>query len=114
MKGTVFQPLAEGMHPWFIISDERDGKVLAVNISDADKHPESTCFLFRDEHESVKKDSGVFYRQAMLMEVTKLKKDLKQYCTVFPDCPEEILKRIIAGALHEDSGLALKYRKYLE
>jgi hypothetical protein len=115
MKGTVFIPFSEDTHPYIIISDELDGYVLVVNLSDARKHPDSTCFIKRGEHPAVTKDSAVFYKAAKPREVALLKKNLQKYATVFAEpCSPAILERIIAGALHEHSTLFRKWRVYLE
>lgn len=115
MKGTVFQPVAEGTHPWIIISDEHDGWVLAVNLSDATKHPNSSCIVKDGEHPAVTKDSAVVFTKALPMQVSKLQKGLKKYSTVFQEpCPAAVLERIIEGALADDSDLTLKLRVYLE
>jgi hypothetical protein len=115
MRGIVFKLKFGDSHPHIIISNPLDGYVLAVNLSDAHKHPDSTCFIQKGEHPAVTKDSAVFYKEAKPREVALLKKNLNKYADVHPDlCPEELLQRIIAGALHENSLMFLKWRVYLE
>lgn len=115
MRGTVFKPFSEETHPSIIISDELDGYVLVVNLSDAKKHPDSPCFIKKGEHEGVTKDSAVYYKEAKPREVALLKKNLPKYATVYKSlCPEELLQRVIKGAFHEDSRMSIKWRVYLE
>jgi hypothetical protein len=114
-KGTVFQPLGEGYHPWFVISD-KDGEdyVLAVNISDHAKHPDANCILLKGEHPAVTKDSSVMFRFAQAFKATPAtEKELAKYATMFPDCPTELLDRMIAVALDHESGLPQKFRRFL-
>jgi len=114
MKGTVFQPLAEDMHPWFIISDEKNGKVLAVNVTDFHKCPDSPCVLNVGDHESIVKKSAVHYYYSQVYAVKKLQKDLVKYCTVFKTpCSKEVMGRIIAGAFVPDNDLTGKLLDYL-
>jgi hypothetical protein len=114
MRGLVFQPLAEGCHPWIIISEERDGKVLAVNITDVSGFNNPTCVLGIGDHPIVTKPSAVYYKIAQEFIVTKLEKNLKKYCTVHKDlCSNEVLARIIEGALI-DEDFTPRLREYLE
>lgn len=114
MKGTVFQ-LKAGSHPWFIISEELVGWVLAANLSDAEKHPKSTCHIEKGEHRAVIKNSAVFYKGALIMRLTDIKKELAGYANIYSEpCSPELMQRIVAGALTQDSGLPRKFRKYLE
>ena len=115
MRGTVFRPFSEETHPIIIISNELEGYVLAVNLSDAAKHPDSPCFIKKGEHPAITKDSAVYYKEAKPREVALLKKNLHKYAKVYEEpCSEEILQRIIKGAFHEDSRMTLKSRVYLK
>ncbi len=103
MRGTVMRLFAEDTHPWIIISDEREGFVLAVNISDAAKHPDSPCMLKQGEHEGITKDSAVYYRKCRELEVREVKRNLHRYATVYQNlCPEPVLQRVISGAFKAD------------
>jgi len=113
MRGKVFKLKEEEGHPWFIISHEIDGKVLAVNVSDANKHPDSTCVINQGAHDVIVKDSAVLYWRAREMIVSKLEKSLSSYAYVYPDCSEPLLQAIINGARDPESGLTLKFKKYL-
>lgn len=99
MKGTVFRLLAEDTHPWIIISEERDGFVFAVSVTDASKHPNSSCMLKAGEHEGISKNSAVYYRKCRELDVREVKRNLHRYATIYPNlCSKPMLQRIIAGA----------------
>ena len=88
--------------------------MLAVNITDASDLNNPTCVLDVGDHPIVIKQSAVYYKMAQEFIVTKLQKNLKKYCTVHQDlCSNEVLDRIIEGAL-KDEDFTPKLRKYLE
>jgi len=71
--GTVFQIIPEGgNHFWFVISHEKDGLLLAVNVTDAVNCPDSTCVLNPGDHPAIVKPSAVYYRKARLFESQKI------------------------------------------
>lgn len=101
--GAVFWPLPTAdvprPHPWIVISEVVDGKVLTVNITDEDNCPGSPCILEIGEHQSVTKRSAIYYklfreRDALALEKALAKKIGINLC---PDVSPALLARIITG-----------------
>jgi hypothetical protein len=102
--GTAFWPPKASYrdpHPYVVISEEIDGKVLTVNFTDIANYPSSTCIVDAAEYAPpLTKRSAVYYRNPYLWEVSRLEENL-QKGDVLRQCPDvspQLLKRIIDGA----------------
>lgn len=114
MKGTVFTLPIEGSHPYIVVSDEKGGYYLVVNVSDADKHPDCPCFIEQGEHAAITKRSAVLYKKAQELPAKGFAETLKK-TTVYEDrVTAAVLQRIRDGAYAKDSELTLKLRRYFE
>lgn len=99
MRGTVFKLNGDiTTHYWIIISEEVDGKYLAVNITDINNYPDSTCLLNAGDHPVIIKPSCIFYKKAKRFPSAGMAETLAKHAITFEACSEELLKKIIEGA----------------
>jgi hypothetical protein len=112
--GTVFQPLGDGYHFWVVISKERKGHVLVVNVTDVKHAPDSPCILQPGDHPNITKPSAVRYKDAQAFSAMNIDQQIVDgsYIRQLPDCSPQVLQRIIAGAKKADD-LTLKLLNYL-
>ena len=112
--GTVFQLKGDDFHRWVIVSGIKDGKVLAVNITDETNCPDSPCKLKKGDHSSLTKDSAVFYKKAREFSAAAIDQELKSGANIraLDNCSAEVLDRIIKGAAKADD-LTPRLREYL-
>lgn len=113
--GTCFQLIPEGdNHIWIVISKPLDGRVLCVNITDAERCLDSPCQFERDEHCTIEKRSAVIYRKARTFEAVKVDAELAwgKFVRQFPPYSDALVKRIVEGA-KQATDLTGKFLKYL-
>ncbi|MEI7730759.1 MAG: hypothetical protein WCO56_14390 [Verrucomicrobiota bacterium] len=112
--GTAFQLVGDSNHPWFVVSKVMGNKVLAVNITDAEKCSDRSCLIGVAEHPIVTKPSAVFYKKAREFDAKKLEKELDKGLNVrrLEKCEQRLLERIIQGALKSDD-LTAKFLRYV-
>jgi hypothetical protein len=114
--GTVFQVIPEGgNHFWIVISAPKNGRVLAVNITDAKNCPHSPCIIEIGEHPAVTMQSAVYYRKAREFEGVKIDEFIATGENIrrLADCSPVLLERIIDGARKSDE-LTFRFLSYLE
>src|SRR2546426_1182410 len=100
-SGTVFQIIPEGgNHFWIVISEVMNGKVLAVNVTDAKHCQDSPCKIGVGDHPVIEKPSAVHYRKAREFDARLVDDRLAAGTLVrqLADCTPELLNRIIEGA----------------
>ena len=113
--GTVFQVVPEGgNHFWIVVSAPLNGKVLAINVTDAVHSPDSPCKIAPREHPRVYKESVAYYRKAREFEAARIDELLQnsQNLRKLENCSPELLKRIIEGARVADD-LTVRLLDYL-
>lgn len=93
-------------HPWVILSDpsQNENDVLIVNFTDADNHYDHSCVVLQEEYpEALTKRSCIAY---MYANVTSLKflelADQKGYLRHKQPVPEEVMQKILEGAVQTD------------
>ena len=59
IPGTAFQLVGDEFHRWIVISTVKDGKVLAVNVTDEANCPNSPCKVHVGDHPSNTKRSAI-------------------------------------------------------
>ncbi|AFM14047.1 hypothetical protein [Turneriella parva] len=80
MKGLAFYGAPNGhAHLYLVISDINpdDGTVLCVNITDSANIPDKSCLLNVGDHPFIKKESAVFYWQAINPELNSITHGIK-------------------------------------
>lgn len=103
--GTVFQlRLDGGNHFWVVISAPRNGKILAVNVTDARNAPDSPCQINCGDHPEITKPSVIFYRKSREFDAAMVDAQIADGRAVrkLADCSPELLQRIIDGAKAAD------------
>lgn len=102
--GTAFQVNGAGNHLWVVISAPIvDGKVVCVNITDANNYPESTCRLAVGDHEFITKPSVMMYKKAKLWRDAYIDSSIiSGQINQHPNVRREIMARIIDGAFRSD------------
>lgn len=103
--GTVFQlRLDGGNHFWVVISEPRNEKILAVNVTDAKNSPDSPCRLDHRDHPEITKPSAIFYRKSREFDAAMVDAQIADGRVVrkLADCSPELLQRIIDGARAAD------------
>jgi hypothetical protein len=110
--GTAFWPI--GAHPWVVVSRTIKGKVLAVNITDADHCPDSTCKLNVGDHPCITKPSAIYYKKAREFDAAKIDQELSsgKNAKKLAPCSQQLLNKIIRGARDADD-LTARFRDYL-
>lgn len=99
--GDTFRPNAGGAHIWVIICDpDGNNRVAIVNFTTTVPNCDNACVVRRGEHQTISRDSIVFYSDARLVDKSKLDEavargDLQQT----PPVQQALLKRIQLGAL---------------
>ena len=103
LRGAAFQLKGtpdDRFHIWVIVG-EKNGKALAINITDECWSPDSTCKFSAGEHPSITKSSVVFYKKARIFSSAAVAAELASGTSVrrFQDFPDAILNKIKAGAI---------------
>jgi hypothetical protein len=96
-----------------VVTNAVNGKVLAVNVTDADHYPESPCKLAVGEHAVITKPSVIKYPEAVEIPERGMSIALGLGVAVrhCPDLHPEVLARVIAGiAMCGDMDPLLKRR----
>ena len=115
IPGTAFQVIPEGgNHFWVLISPVKNGRVLAVNITDVEHCPDSPCVLEIGDHPAITKRSVLYYRQAREFEAAKIDTLIAGGVQVrkLADCSNAVLARMIQGAKVADD-LTCRFLEYL-
>jgi len=104
VPGTVFQLVGQSFHRWVIVSVEREGRVLALNITDREWTPDSPCLIEQHEHPSLSKPSAIYYKKARTFIADEVRKELalQRSVRLLAPCPPNLLARIISGAFASD------------
>jgi hypothetical protein len=104
VKGTVFQLIGDAFHFWVVASDPKDGKVLALNITDGNKAPDSPCQIATGEDGFVTKPSAAYYKKAREFPVEALQDELRrgQNIRTVGQCSAPLLEKMITGAKQAD------------
>jgi hypothetical protein len=113
--GTGFQLIGDEYHYWFVVSEEKNGKVLALNVTDEKHCPDSPCKLNEGDQAEIKKPSVVFYKKAREFPAQELDKQIQsgERIRKLTDCPQETLKRMVDGAF-KATDLTLKFLNYFQ
>lgn len=88
-------------HPWFVCTQpDRNGFLVAVNVTDAERAQDKTCILRRGDHQLIIKDSAVYYDLAELRSLESFKVMIDRK-TIKPGEPasDELIVRIRQGAI---------------
>lgn len=115
IPGTAFQLVGDEFHRWIVISTVKDGKVLAVNVTDEANCPNSPCKVHVGDHPSITKPSAIFYKKAREFSAAAIDNELQSGINIrqLDDCSQELLGRIIHGAHHADD-LTARLLDYLK
>ena len=114
--GTVYVSRESGSHIYVVISERKAGKVLVVNFTDENNFPkDQSCCLSTADYSVLSKPSAIAYKRAKDYDALTLDAQLESaefLVRRHPDCPAEIVAKIVAGARISDF-LAPKFLKYL-
>jgi hypothetical protein len=113
--GCTFQLCGKGNHLRVVISKSHgdDGRVLVVNLTDAQNWQDTACVVQPGEHPFVTKPSAIAYRKAMAVSPETILEHIKRGTFArSDDMPAQVLQRTIDGAKASDD-LPQKFLKYL-
>lgn len=101
--GVIFWPLpteeTPKPHPWIVISQPVNGKVLTVNITDECHCPDSPCVLEIAEHVCVTKRSVIHYILFKERDAQQMSRALTRGTglNICDDVSPDMLRRVIYG-----------------
>ena len=103
MRGTAFQITGDAFHYWIVVA-EKNGQVLALNLTDVKNCSHSPCIFRTGEHPIITKDSAVNYRKAREFSAAKLQEEFGRGTNVKPlsSFDDSLTKRMIEGAQRSD------------
>lgn len=112
--GTIFQLKGDGYHLWVVASKVKNGKILAINVTDEQHCPDSPCKIQLGEHPSISKPSVAYYRKAREFSAAAIDRELQLGAAVVAHavCSPQLLQKIVEGAFKAND-LTRRFLDYL-